>query len=276
MTLHVAIIGIDGSGKSTVTPALASLAAAELGVTAAAVGEDVWCKTPIEDLCMPGFAPDGQMLSVRLGRLFRWMSKSFTAHRRLYPPVKLLHLAAQAWIVQQVAGRYRPDAIFCEGNLLLSAAARAINYVDAQPTAPASLFPHLNLLYTYVMEGKRLPAYMSRAIPGLKMMRWLRTLDTRRMPGLMTPPHAVVYLDIAPEAALARLMASGRKLDPHENMRDLTQARWMYRHVVAFFRCRWNEKRATTIDVTHLAIGQTLQRILDFVRTLPIRAGENE
>ena len=73
MTLHVAIIGIDGSGKSTVTPALASLAAAELGVTAAAVGEDVWCKTPIEDLCMPGFAPDGQMLSVRLGRLFQWM-----------------------------------------------------------------------------------------------------------------------------------------------------------------------------------------------------------
>ena len=284
MTLHVAIIGIDGSGKSTVTPALASLAAAELSVTAAAVGDDVWCKTPAEDLRVPGFAPDGDMLPLRLSRLLRRVAKSAAAHRRLYPPLKLLHLAAQAWTVRQVADRYRPDVIFCEGNLLLSAAARAINYVDAQSApsfaggaaaASTNPFPYLEVLYAYVMEGKLLSPHVTRAIPGLKMLRRLRWLDARLKLGLMRLPDAIVYLDIAPEAALARLMASGQKLDRHENIRDLTQARVMYRHVVSFFRRHWGERYAAAIDVTSLSVGQTLQRILDFVRTLPIWTVEN-
>ncbi|HKZ87060.1 MAG TPA: hypothetical protein VJ793_25830 [Anaerolineae bacterium] len=278
MSFYVSIIGIDGCGKSTVTPALASLAAAELDVTAAAVGDGLSCKASQEDLCAPGFAPDGEMISVRIGRLFWWLSKSTAAHRRLYPLLKLLHLAAQARTVQQAVGRYQPGVVFSEGNLLLSAGGRAINYVDAD--APASAlatltnpFLRLEILYDYVMEGKPLSPDLIRAIPGLKMMRWLRRIDVRLKLGLMELPDAIVYLDIAPEVALARLVAGGQKLDPHENILDLTQARVMYRHVVSFFRRRRGERYARVIDVTGLSVGQTLRHILDFVRTLPIDGG---
>lgn len=278
MSFYVSIIGIDGSGKSTVTPALASLAAAELNVTAAAVGAGLSCKAPREDLCAPGFAPDGEMMSVRIGQWFRWISKSAAAHRRLYPLLKLLHLAAQARTVRQAVDRYQPGVIFSEGNLLLSAAGRAINYVDAHAAASAlatltNPFLRLEILYDYVMDGKPLSPDLIRAIPGLKMMRWLRRLDVRLKLGLMELPDAIVYLDIPPEVALARLVASGQKLDPHENILDLTQARVMYRHVVSFFRRRRGERYARVIDVTGLSVGQTLRHILDFARTLPIDRG---
>ena len=275
MSLHVAIIGIDGSGKSTVTPALASLAAAELDVTAAAVGDGLSCKAPREDLYAPGFAPDGEMMFVQIGRLFRWLSKSATAHRRLYPSLKLLHLAAQARIVRQAVGRFQPGVIFSEGNLILSAGGRLINYADAHAAASAlatltNPFLRLEILYDYVMDGKPLSPDLICAIPGLKMMRWLRRIDVRLKLGLMELPDAIVYLDIAPDVALTRLVASGQKLDPHENILRLTQARVMYRHVVSFFRRRRGERYARVIDVTDMSIGQTLHRILDFVRTLPI------
>jgi hypothetical protein len=271
MSLYVSIIGIDGSGKSTVTAALADLAAAELGVTAVAIGDDVWCKTPEEDLLLPGFAPDGEILAARLGRLLRKGAKAATDYRRLYPPLKLAHLAMQERTARWIDTHYRPGVIFCDGNLLLSAAGRAINYMDSKAD-PATFTVPIEALYDYVMEGKPLPPEMARSIPCLKWMRWLRWCDEQLNLGIMELPEALVFLDIAPETALARLMAHGKKLDRHENLHDLTQARTMYRRVVEFFRRRRGERNTAVIDVTGLSVGQTLQQILDFIRRLPLHS----
>lgn len=272
MSLYVSIIGIDGSGKSTVTPALADLVAAELGVTAVAVGDDFRCKTPEEDLFLPGFAPDGEILDARLDRLFRKGAKAATDYRRLYPPLKLAQLAMQERTARQIDTNYRPDVIFCDGNLLLSSAGRAINYMDskAEPATFNSMGAPIEALYDYVMEGKPLSPKMVRPIPCLKLMRWLRWFDERLNLGLMTLPDALVFLDIAPETALARLTARGKKLDRHENIHDLTQAQTMYRRVVEFFRRRRGERNTAVIDVTGLSVGQTLRQVLDFVRRLPL------
>jgi dephospho-CoA kinase len=270
MGLYISIIGIDGSGKSTVTPALADLVAAELGVTAAAIGDDLRCKTPEEDLFLPGFVPDGEILAARLGRLLRKGAKAATAYRRLYPPLKLAQLVMQERTARWVDTNYRPDVIFCDGNLLLSSAGRAINYLDSK-AGPATFTTPIEALYDYVMEGKPLPPKMVRSIPGLKWMRWLRWFDERLNLGIMELPDALVLLDIAPETALARLMARDKELDRHENIYDMTQAQTMYRRVVEFFRHRQGERNTAVIDVTELSVGQTLQQILDFVRRLPLR-----
>jgi len=270
MSLYVSIIGIDGSGKSTVTPALADLVAAELGVTAVAVGDDFRCKTPEEDLFLPGFAPDGEILAARLDRLFRKGAKAAIDYRRLYPPLKLAQLAMQERTARQIDTNYRPDVIFCDGNLLLSSAGRAINYMDSKAD-PSTFKASIEALYDHVMEGKPLPPKMVRPIPCLKLMRWLRWFDERLNLGLMTLPDALVFLDIAPEIALARLMARGKKLDRHENIHDLTQAQTIYRRVVEFFRRRQGERNTAVIDVTGLSMGQTLRQVLDFVRRLPLR-----
>jgi SAM-dependent methyltransferase len=221
------------------------------------------------------------MLTVRLGRWFRRGAKAATAHRRLYPPLKLAQLALQERTVGQIACHYRPDVIFAEGNLLLSSAGRAINYIDPQidpsnGASSANPLTHIEALYDYVMEGGPLSPKMIRAIPGLNLMRRLRRLDARLNLGLMQLPDALVFLDIAPETALARLVAGGQKLDRHENIHDLTHARTMYRGVVSFFRYRQGEKNTSVIDVAKLSVGQTLCRILDFIRTLLVRNVDSE
>lgn len=270
MSLYVSIIGIDGSGKSTVTSALADLVAAELGVTVATVGDDFRCKTPEEDLLLPGFAPDGEIWAARLDQWFRKAAKAAVAHRRLYPPLKLAQLIMQEQTARQIEAIYQPDVIFCDGNLLLSSAGRVINYMDSQ-TDPASLAASLDALYHYVVEGKPLPPTTVQSIPCLKWMRWLRWLDERLDLGLMELPDALIFLDVAPTTALARLRAHGQKLDRHENLHDLTQAQAMYQRVVEFFQRRRGERNAAVIDVTGLSVGQTLQQVLDFVHRLPLR-----
>ena len=155
MSLYISIIGIDGSGKSTLIPPLTNLITAELGLTTTAVGDDCWGKTPEEDLFRPGFTPDGELFSTRLGRLFRWAAKANTAHRRFYPLLKLAQLALQERTVRGLMANYQPDVILSDGNLLLSAAGRVINYVDAKAISvarviPRNSLPYLEDLYNYV------------------------------------------------------------------------------------------------------------------------------
>ena len=71
MSLYISIIGIDGSGKSTLTAALTDLVPGELGATAAAVGNGISCRAPDQDLFLPGFMPDGEPGAARLARAIR-------------------------------------------------------------------------------------------------------------------------------------------------------------------------------------------------------------
>jgi thymidylate kinase len=273
MRLYISIIGIDGSGKSTVIPPLTNLITAELGLTTIAVGDDCWGKTPQEDLFRPGFTPDGELFSTRLGRLFRRAAKANTAHRRLYPLLKLAQLALQERTVRGLGANYQPDIILSDGNLLLSAAGRAINYVDAKAISvarviPRNSLPYIEALYNYVFMNRFLPQKVVQAIPGLKVMRWLRWFDQQFKLDLLRLPDAVIFLDVAPATALARLRAGGETLDHHENLRDLAQAQAMYRGVVEFFRRRQGDKNVAVIDVTTRSIGQTLEQMVEFVREL--------
>ena len=274
MSLYVSIIGIDGSGKSTVLSALADLAAAELGMTAAAVGDGFWAKTPEEDRFRPGFFPDGKAPVAHLNQLLHKGAKAATDHRRLYPPLKLAHLATQERVARWIEARYQPDVILCDGNLLLSAAGRAINYVDPK-AEPDALTLSIDVLYEHVMDGKPLPSPPAprQAIPCLGLMRWLRRLDGWLHLNMLQLPDVLVFLDVAPETALARLTARGRKLDGHENLHDLAQAQAMYRRVVAFFRHRRDASHAAVIDATALSVGETLQQVLDLLRRLPTGRG---
>jgi thymidylate kinase len=86
-----------------------------------------------------------------------------------------------------------------------------------------------------VIDGAPLAGSMRRAIPGLKLMRWLRWLDLRLELGIMRLPDALIFLDVAPETALARLRAGGKPLDRHENIHDLASAQAMYRGVAELF-----------------------------------------
>lgn len=274
MSLYVGIIGIDGSGKSTVTTALADLAAAELGVTTASVGDDVRVKTPQEDLLLPDL-PDGEMISIRLGRWFRARAKMAAHSPRLYPPLKLAHLAAQQRTVANLAARYHPEIIFSDGNLILSSAGRGINYPKSGSFA-LSPSEQIRALYDHLIHDKRLPPELAGAVHGVKFLRALNRLDRAWKLRLMELPDALIFLDIDPEIALERRTKSGTRLDRHENVPDMTNARIMYRNVVEFFRQQRGDDCAIVIDVSHSSIEQTLWCAIEFVHSVPPQSAANQ
>jgi thymidylate kinase len=263
--LYISIIGIDGSGKSTLTAALTDLIAAELGVTVAAVGDGARCAAPEEHLLLPGFAPAGLPPAARLGRLFGHVARAATGSRRLYPPLKLMQLALQERAVRRFDAVYHPDVILSDGNLLLSAAGRAVNYADPRAGLAGGL---VEALFDYVMDGAPLDPTVRRAVPGLALLRWLRRLDRWRDLGLTRLPDALILLDAEPATALARLASGGKPLDRHENIDDLACARAMYLTVAELFRRRCGGDRQLVIDVTRLSLGQALRRAIDFVGAL--------
>jgi hypothetical protein len=275
MSFLISIIGIDGSGKSTVTLGLADLAAAELGLTTVAVSDDYWVKTPEEDLFRPGFAPDGKLLVARLDQLFRKIAKVTTHYRRLYPTIKVIQLAVKEWAARRMASHYRPDIILVDGNLLLTSGGWVMNYISAEPDATLGVAPldpitYLEVLYEYMVSGTSLPPGIGEPILGLKLMRWLYRLDQWTNLGLTQLPDALILLDIAPEKALGRVIARDRQPDGHENLADMTQARVMLRAIAEFFRRRRGDRNTAVIDVTQLSVGQTLSQVVDFIHTLEL------
>ncbi|MEM7344999.1 MAG: hypothetical protein AAF485_12215, partial [Chloroflexota bacterium] len=278
MTTHISLIGIDGSGKSTIAQTLTNLIPAELEQTTIAIGDNLWGKTPTEDLFRPNFTPDGQLWSARLGCLFQQLAKSATARRRLYPPLKIIQLVLQEQTAKTLAHIYQPDIIVTDGNLLLSAAGRAINYKNPDTHLPEQLTPAetqycLNALYRYVFNNQPLPTCNPalnwlNSIPGLKIMRqinlWSQTFNLE----LLNLPDALIFLKTSPEVALTRLSANSDKLDAHENIKDLSEAQSMYQAVFNFFRQQRGSERAIAIDVTHLTIEEVAQKIVNYTNTL--------
>ncbi len=269
MSLYISILGIDGSGKSTVTAALAAWLPRELGVTIATIGDDFLGGAPAEDGTVPRVEPIRRTAAASLARMFRRGAKATTEYRRLYPFLKLGHLAFQEGAARQIARRYRPELLLCDGSLMLSAAGRAVNYRKACASAshPDPL-SSIEALYEHVIERKGSAPPLAASLPGVRLMRQVRWLDQRLGLGIFELPNAVVFLDVAPDAALSRLIARGRKLDRHENLRDLTAAQNMYRGAVEFFRRRRGEKRALVLDATTLSLEETVAGITDFLRPL--------
>ena len=95
MTLHVCILGIDGSGKSTISAALPAILAAEPGLVAGAAGETFRVSDPEEDHLAPRFHPDGLPVSARLTTRFKRLAKRLVDHRKLYPAFKIAQMITQ-------------------------------------------------------------------------------------------------------------------------------------------------------------------------------------
>ena len=79
--LHVSVIGIDGSGKSTFAASLPMLLAAEYQLQAGGAGETYVVNTPDEDHLTSGFTPDGLPFTARISTLLKRWAKKFTNHR---------------------------------------------------------------------------------------------------------------------------------------------------------------------------------------------------
>ena len=271
MSLQVCILGIDGSGKSTVVAALPSILAAETGLVVGSAGDSLRIVAPDEDHLASKFYPDGLPVAARLSLRFKRWAKALVDHPKLYVVFKLAQMLSQNSAAKALAHRHNARVFFTDGNALLSTTGRASNYLRAASTnnntnTSAPDAEDLQAVFSYILDDKPLPAKSAERLPSLaegKLIYKLNNLLRLRATWL---PDVVIFLDVNPELALARIKSRGKKIDRHENLADLTQAREMYLKTLRAFQSYRTTDAAHVIRVDDLSLGETLRAVSDVLK----------
>jgi hypothetical protein len=267
VTLHVCVLGIDGSGKSTISAALPIVLAAETGLVVGAAGETFRVCGPEEDLLLaPKFHPDGLPLSARLSMRFKLTAKRLVDNRKVYPVFKIAQMITQDVAAEALGRRYRARVIVSDGNALLSATGRAANYLRAASEAsdkPSPGAEDLGAVFSYILEGRPIPPESRRRLPRLRGARAIYKLAGRLGLRAVWLPDVIVFLDLPPEVSMARIAARGRKVDRHENLADLAQARGMYLKSVEALRRYRAPEAAHRIVLEDLTPGETIAAVVE-------------
>ena len=257
MTLQVAVIGIDGSGKSTLAASLAVVLAGEYGLFAgSAAADEFWVRAPDTDLCGPSFHPQGYAIAARLERISRKFSRLVVDNRSLYPAAKVFQMLLQDNAAAKLSRRYGVEVMVSDGNLLLSGAGRAFNYRGPVNDPPSA--DDVDHAFQHLLNGTRLGPETRRHLPDLKTADALAVLARlTRFQGIRIPDRAL-FLDLTPDAAVARVRGRGAKVDRHENPTDLSTAREGYMRVLEVMRKHKGETAAHVIAVENLGPGEVL------------------
>jgi hypothetical protein len=269
MSLHVCILGIDGSGKSTVTTALPILLAAEFGLSAASAGEEFRVRAPDEDHLLPGFEPDGLPLVARAARRLKRLAKRYVNNRRLYPFFKLTQMLCQDAAARKLGRRRGVTCVVSDGNTFLSTMGRAANYRRPASDGVNEMAPDANDLcavFRYVLEGQPLPDSSRAKLPNLGEARHFYLLLRRLGFQGVWLPDGVVFLDLPPQLAVQRIGRRGQPVDRHENEADLAQTRDMYLKTLEAFRHDHPADAAHVVTVNALPPGAVLRAVLEALR----------
>jgi broad-specificity NMP kinase/SAM-dependent methyltransferase len=269
VTLHVCVLGIDGSGKSTISAALPAILAAEMGLVAGAAGETFCVSGPDEDHLAPKFHPDGLPVSARLSARFKGAAKRLVDNRKLYPAFKIAQMVTQDVTAAALGRRYRAHAVISDGNALLSATGRAANYLRAASDGshkPSPSAEDLRAVFSYILDGRPIPPETQRRLPALRRARAIYRLAGRLGLRAVWLPDVVIFLDLSPEISITRIASRGKKVDRHENLADLAQAREMYlKSLEAFGRYR-SPEASYRIPLDDLSPGETISAVVEVLR----------
>jgi len=266
MSLHVCVLGIDGSGKSTVVAALPAILAAETGSVVGSAGDSFRIVAPDEEHLAPRFHPDGLPLSARLSSKLRRVAKSFVDHPKLYAIFKIAQMLSQDSAAAALARRYEAKLFVSDGNAVLSTTGRASNYLRAasatnNANASAPEAKDLRAVFSYIFDNEPVPAESSAKLPPLSKGRFIYKVNQLLRLNAAWLPDVVIFLDLSPELALTRIRSRGKKIDRHENLADLTQAREMYLKTVEGFQAYRSQQSVHVIHVDQLSLGTTLHAV---------------
>jgi hypothetical protein len=272
MSLHVCILGIDGSGKSSVVAALPGILAAETGCVVGSAGDAFRIVGPQEDHLASHFYPDGLPLRARLALKLRRAAKALVDHPKLYAVFKLAQMLSQDSAAKVLARRYDTTVFVSDGNAFLSTTGRASNYLRAassgkETNAAPPEAKDLQAVFSYILDNKPVPAESGERLPSsLRKGKFVYKLSRLLRLNAAWLPEVVIFLDLSPELALQRIRSRGKKIDRHENLADLTQARDMYLKTVRAFQAYRAPESAHVIPVDDLSLGETLRAVIEAVR----------
>ena len=279
MSLHVCVLGIDGSGKSTVVAALPAILAAETGVLVGSASDSFRIAAPDQDHLASEFYPDGLPLSARLSLRLKRIAKKVVDHPKLYAVFKLAQMLTQDSASKALGQRHNTRVFVSDGNAVLSTTGRASNYLRAaseHETASAPEAKDLHAVFSYIFDNKPVPAESSNRLPSLSKGKFIYKLN--QLLGLRAAwlPDVVIFLDLSPEVALTRIKSRGKKIDKHENLADLTQAREMYLKTLQAFQSYRTPEAGHIIRVDRLSPGETFRAVTDVLKPHLISARSDD
>jgi hypothetical protein len=111
-----------------------------------------------------------------------------------------------------------------------------------------------------------LPGKSRQKLPSLLKGKFIYKLNNLLQLDAVWLPDVVIFLDVSPELALTRIRSRGKKIDRHENLADLTQAREMYVKTLQAFQAYRNRESAHVICVDELSLGETLRAVSEALR----------
>ncbi|GAC1472954.1 MAG: hypothetical protein PVSMB3_06990 [Candidatus Dormibacteraceae bacterium] len=269
MTLQVAVLGIDGSGKSTLAQALPMVMAAEMNLTAGAAGNEFWVFAPEQDHMAPGFYPKGLPIAARLSHACMWLAKRFVNQPGVYPYFKLAHMMFQDDAAVSIGHRHRCEVMVSDCNLIMSAIGRAGNYkrgASRNGSEARSNGDDLAAVFALLLKGKPLPPETVGRLPSMTAPGLIARLA--RLLGFdgVWIPDIVIFLDVAPSIALARIRGRGRTPDRHENEADMARAREGYLAALKALEAYTGKPCTHVIDVTNAEPREVLTRAVAAVR----------
>ncbi|HJU92928.1 MAG TPA: hypothetical protein VJ656_08355, partial [Pyrinomonadaceae bacterium] len=234
-------------------------------------GDSFRIVAPDEDHLAPRFYPDGLPFAARLSLRFKRLAKKFVDHPKLYVVFKLAQMLSQDSAAKALAERHHARVFVTDGSALLSTTGRASNYLraasandDATTSAPEA--EDLRAVFSYILDDKPVPAKSSARLPSLTKGKLIYKLNNLLRLRAVWLPDVVIFLDVDPELALSRIKSRGKKIDRHENLADLTQAREMYLKTLKAFQGYRAPDAAHVIRVDDLTLGETLRAVSDALK----------
>lgn len=271
MSQHVCVLGIDGSGKSTVVAALPSILAAENGLVVGSASDSFSVVAPDQDHLALRFYPDGLPFSARLSLRLKRIAKMLVDRPKLYSVFKLAQMLTQDSATKALAQRYHTNFFVSDGNALLSTTGRAANYLRAASTVDHSDTSSpgetdLQAVFSCILDNKPLPTASGHRLPSLQKAKLIYKLNNLLRLNAVWLPDVVIFLDVPPALALDRIRSRRKKIDRHENLADLTQAREMYLKSLQAFQAYRPEASVHIIRVDDLSLGETLRAVSEVLR----------
>jgi len=246
----VAVLGIDGSGKSTLSRSL--VRGARLGTRTCLIGDRL-------ELFADGIPRAAQPLAKE--RVRRWLGARAKDAKSLarYRIPKLVELLLRDALLGEAKRWYGPDAIVMDGSPLLNMTAWSVLYRPGELDADLCGRGMSLLTGQHLRRCERMELY--REFP---VLRPLARLGLTRL----SLPDAVVFVDLEPAMAIERIAARGERQQVHETAAKLARLREAYLLVVSVVRERFGVP-AHVLDGSRPAVEVAAEagRVLEETRT---------
>jgi adenylate kinase family enzyme len=216
----LAVLGIDGSGKSTLARALAREISTRTEV----------CLISDRLERFAGGAPD-ELQPLLTERVRLWLGRKAKRAKSLaaYKIPKLSEMFLRDRLLEDTQRWYAPGAVVLDGSPLLNLAAWAVLYREE------NLSRAFAARALGVLSGREHPRRGDPLLQGFPEMRLLHDLGLTRL----RVPDAVIWIDLEPATAVARIDARGERKQVHETEDKLARLRAAYAMVGQVIEHDW-------------------------------------